>query len=147
MVTEFIEGETLRHALRRGALPMRDVLDIGVQLAGALAAAHARGLVHRDIKPENVMVRRDGCVKVLDFGLAKFATVTQSPDQVGVESHTQPGMVIGTRATCRRSRRAASTSTHAATSGVSGSCSTKWQPAGFPSPTTAPRLCSMSIGP
>ena len=96
MVTEFIEGETLRHALRRGALPMRDVLDIGVQLAGALAAAHARGLVHRDIKPENVMVRGDGYVKVLDFGLAKLATVTQSSDQGGVESHTQPGMVIGT---------------------------------------------------
>ena len=75
---------------------MRDVVDIGVQMAGALAAAHARGLVHRDIKPENVMVRRDGYVKVLDFGLAKLATVTQSSDQGGVESHTQPGMVIGT---------------------------------------------------
>jgi TolB-like protein len=96
MVTEFIEGETLRQTLRRGALPMHDVVDIGVQLAGALAAAHARGLVHRDIKPENVMVRRDGYVKVLDFGLAKFATVTPSSDQGGVESHTQPGMVIGT---------------------------------------------------
>ncbi len=54
MVTEFIEGETLRHRLRRGTLPMREVVDIGVQMAGALAAAHARGLVHRDIKPENV---------------------------------------------------------------------------------------------
>ena len=96
MVTEFIEGETLRHRLRRGPLPMRDVLDIGVQLAGALAAAHARGLVHRDIKPENVMVRGDGYVKVLDFGLAKLATVSPSSDQGGVESHTQPGMVIGT---------------------------------------------------
>ena len=96
MVTEFIEGETLRHRLRQGPLPMRDVVDIGVQMAGALAAAHARGLVHRDIKPENVMVRRDGYVKVLDFGLAKLATVTQSSDQGGVESHTQPGMVIGT---------------------------------------------------
>ena len=74
----------------------RDAVEIGVQLAGALAAAHARGLVHRDIKPENVMVRRDGYVKVLDFGLAKLATVTPSPDQGGVESHTQPGMVIGT---------------------------------------------------
>ncbi len=96
MATEFIEGETLRNVLRRGALPMRDVLDIGVQVAGALAAAHARGLVHRDIKPENVMVRRDGYVKVLDFGLAKFAAVTPSSDQGGVESHTQPGLVIGT---------------------------------------------------
>ena len=96
MVTEFIEGETLRHRLQQGRLPIRDVVDIGLQMAGALAAAHARGLVHRDIKPENVMVRRDGYVKVLDFGLAKLATVTQSSDQGGVESHTQPGMVIGT---------------------------------------------------
>ena len=96
MVTEFIEGETLRHRLQQGPLPIRDVVDIGLQMAGALAAAHARGLVHRDIKPENVMVRRDGYVKVLDFGLAKLATVTPSSDQGGVESHTQPGMVIGT---------------------------------------------------
>ena len=96
LVTEFIEGETLRHRLQQGRLPIRDVIDIGLQMAGALAAAHARGLVHRDIKPENVMVRRDGYVKVLDFGLAKLATVTPSSDQGGGESHTQPGMVIGT---------------------------------------------------
>ena len=83
-------------ACSKGRLPIRDVVDIGLQMAGALAAAHARGLVHRDIKPENVMVRPDGYAKVLDFGLAKLATVTQSSDQSGVESHTQPGMVIGT---------------------------------------------------
>ena len=96
MVTEFIEGETLRHLLQQGPLPIRDVVEIGLQMAGALAAAHARGLVHRDIKPENVMMRRDGYVKVLDFGLAKLATVTPSSDQGGVELHTQPGMVMGT---------------------------------------------------
>jgi serine/threonine protein kinase len=96
MVTEFIEGETLRHRLQQGRLPIRDVVDIGLQMAGALAAAHARGLVHRDIKPENVMIRRDGYVKVLDFGLAKLATVTPSSDQRDVESHTQPGIVLGT---------------------------------------------------
>ena len=96
LVTEFIEGETLRHRLRQGRLPIGDVVDIGLQMAGALAAAHARGLVHRDIKPENVMVRRDGYVKVVDFGLAKLATVMPSSDQGGVESHTQPGMVMGT---------------------------------------------------
>jgi serine/threonine protein kinase len=96
LVTEFIEGETLRHRLQQGQLPIRDVVDIGLQLAGALAAAHAGGLVHRDIKPENVMVRRDGYVKVLDFGLAKPAGVTHSSDPGGVQSDTQPGMVLGT---------------------------------------------------
>jgi serine/threonine protein kinase len=86
----------LRHRLQQGRLQIHDVVDIGLQMAGALAAAHARGLVHRDIKPENVMVRRDGYVKVLDFGLAKLATVTKSSDKGAVELHTQPGMVIGT---------------------------------------------------
>ena len=95
MVTEFIEGETLRHRLQKGRLPIRDVIDIGLQVAGALSVAHARGLVHRDIKPDNVMVRPDGYTKVLDFGLAKLATVTPSSDHE-VESHTQSGMVIGT---------------------------------------------------
>jgi eukaryotic-like serine/threonine-protein kinase len=93
MVTELIEGETLRHRLRQGPLALRDVVDIGVQIAGALGAAHARGLVHRDIKPENVMVRPDGYAKVLDFGLAKLAPGSSSPD---AESHTQSGMVLGT---------------------------------------------------
>ena len=96
LVTEFIEGETLRNRLQRGRLPLDNVFDIGLQMAGALAAAHARGLVHRDIKPENVMVRHDGYVKVLDFGLAKVATATEPSDQEGVVSHTQPGMVVGT---------------------------------------------------
>jgi non-specific serine/threonine protein kinase len=96
LVTELIEGETLRYRLRQGPLPMRDVLEIGVQLASALAAAHARGLVHRDIKPENVMVRPDGIAKVLDFGLAKPATVTRSSDGTEAKSQTQSGMVIGT---------------------------------------------------
>jgi len=96
MVTEFIEGETLRQRLQQGRLPIADVVDVGLQIGGALAAAHARGLVHRDIKPENVMLRRDGYVKVLDFGLAKLAAVTPSPGDNGVESHTQTGTVIGT---------------------------------------------------
>jgi serine/threonine protein kinase len=96
IVTEFIEGETLRHRLRQGALPMRDVVEIGVQVASALAAAHARGLVHRDIKPENIMLRPDGYAKVVDFGLAKLAAATGQSDQSDRESRTQPGVVIGT---------------------------------------------------
>lgn len=95
IVTEFIEGETLRCRLQRGHLAMREVVEVGVQVAGALAAAHARGLVHRDIKPENIMVRLDGYAKVLDFGLAKLATAKPSPDRAD-EGRTKTGMVMGT---------------------------------------------------
>jgi TolB-like protein/tetratricopeptide (TPR) repeat protein len=95
MVTEFIEGETLGQRLRHGPLPAREAVDFGIQIAVALAAAHARGLVHRDIKPDNIMVRPDGYVKVLDFGLAKLTTLTQSSDP-GMTSRTQAGMVMGT---------------------------------------------------
>ena len=68
---ELVEGETLRARLRAGRLPLRDAVDIALQVARALGAAHAKGIVHRDIKPENVMIRRDGYVKVLDFGVAR----------------------------------------------------------------------------
>src|SRR6185503_823677 len=67
IVTEFVEGQTLRQRLQAGAIPVREAVDIASQVAGALVAAHARGLVPRDIKPENVMLRPDGYVKVLDF--------------------------------------------------------------------------------
>jgi serine/threonine protein kinase len=67
---ELVDGETLRHRLQSGPVPLGDAVDIATQIALALAAAHARGIVHRDIKPDNVMVRPDGYVKVLDFGLA-----------------------------------------------------------------------------
>ena len=72
LVTEYIEGETLRQWTEREPLILSRALDIAVQVASALAAAHAAGITHRDIKPENVMVRPDGLVKVLDFGLAKL---------------------------------------------------------------------------
>ncbi len=71
MATEFIDGETLRQHLRSG-IKLTEILEIAIQTASALAAAHAAGIAHRDIKPENIMLRRDGIVKVLDFGLAKL---------------------------------------------------------------------------
>src|SRR5262249_1175143 len=68
IAAEFIQGATLRERMRTHPLPPGEVLDVAVQIASALAAAHANGIVHRDIKPENVIVRSDGMVKVLDFG-------------------------------------------------------------------------------
>ena len=71
LVTELIDGDTLREQMTGEPMNLRQVLDVAEQVASALAAAHEAGIVHRDIKPENIMVRRDGLVKVLDFGLAK----------------------------------------------------------------------------
>ena len=72
IATEFIDGESLRQRMTSSDMKLREMLDIVIQVAAALTAAHQAGIVHRDIKPENIMVRRDGYVKVLDFGLAKL---------------------------------------------------------------------------
>ncbi|HAF24945.1 MAG TPA: hypothetical protein DCK93_18915 [Blastocatellia bacterium] len=101
IATEFIDGETLRQGMKGAPMKLGEVLDVAIQTASALSAAHAAGIVHRDIKPENIMVRRDGIVKVLDFGLAKL-TERLLPDSVDPEAptraaiNTEPGVVMGT---------------------------------------------------
>jgi serine/threonine-protein kinase len=90
---EFVEGETLRERLRSGPISPDEAIGIALQVASALEAAHAAGVVHRDIKPENIMIRRDGLVKVLDFGLAKF--VVEAPGGAA-QMHTSAGMILGT---------------------------------------------------
>ena len=72
IATEFIDGQTLRHRMAHARMTFTDILDVSIQAASALHAAHAAGIIHRDIKPENIMLRPDGYVKVLDFGLAKL---------------------------------------------------------------------------
>jgi eukaryotic-like serine/threonine-protein kinase len=97
MVSELLDGETLRERLKRGPIPLRKAIDYAVQIARGLAAAHDKGIVHRDLKPDNLFVTKDGRVKILDFGLAKLA---QPRDAYGVEAtiaeETEPGMVMGT---------------------------------------------------
>ena len=101
IVMEYVEGVTLRERIAEGPMKVGEALDAAVQVASALSAAHAAGIVHRDIKPENIMLRRDGYVKVLDFGLAKLTEKKSEPlDSEGetrvLELKTSPGMVMGT---------------------------------------------------
>ena len=101
LVSEFIDGETLRERLKRGSMGVSAAVEVIVQVVSALAAAHDAGIVHRDIKPENIMIRRDGLVKVLDFGLAKL-TETSAPslsaEAPTLTKLTQTGLIMGTAA-------------------------------------------------
>ncbi|MGH9486333.1 MAG: protein kinase domain-containing protein [Terriglobales bacterium] len=99
LVTELLEGESLRARLRSGALGTRKTVDLGVQIARGLAAAHDKGIVHRDLKPENIFLTNDGRAKILDFGLAKLAAVVSGEEVTAAgpaAAATAPGMVLGT---------------------------------------------------
>ena len=100
IVSELLEGETLRNRLAGGALGVRKAIDYGLQIVQGLAAAHDKGIVHRDLKPENLFVTREGRVKILDFGLAKLVP-KEVPAALSASSptmlvHTEPGTIVGT---------------------------------------------------
>ncbi|HXI90655.1 MAG TPA: protein kinase [Blastocatellia bacterium] len=105
IATEYIEGETLRQHFARGRMSLREVLDVVIQVGGALVAAHGAGIIHRDIKPENIMLRPDGYVKILDFGLAKAVSgalpgsrrpAADLEASTLVMMETEPGAMLGT---------------------------------------------------
>jgi Tol biopolymer transport system component/predicted Ser/Thr protein kinase len=99
VVTELLEGETLRGRLADGPLSTRKALDYAIQIARGLAAAHEKGIVHRDLKPENLFVTKDGRVKILDFGLAKLKQPEEGSEKTDLPTAaagTEPGVVLGT---------------------------------------------------
>ncbi len=107
LASEFVHGETLRDRMNRRQLSLPEALDVTIQIVSALQAAHAAGITHRDIKPENVMIREDGYVKVLDFGLAKLSDPPVAVERASLASQeadtrahlqTHPGMIMGTAA-------------------------------------------------
>jgi serine/threonine protein kinase/WD40 repeat protein len=95
IVSELLEGETLRERLERGPLATRRAVDAALQVANGLAAAHEKGIIHRDLKPDNIFLTRDGRAKILDFGIAKLSAKS---DDGGIfqQAATEPGMVLGT---------------------------------------------------
>ena len=100
IVSELLDGQTLRHVLAGGVVPQKKVVDYGIQICQGLAAAHGKGIVHRDLKPDNVFVTLDGRIKILDFGLAKLTEAAPAAGAVSMlPTHVQdtaPGVVLGT---------------------------------------------------
>jgi serine/threonine protein kinase len=140
VVTELLEGETLRQVLKSRSPTQKQTLSFAVQIARGLAAAHDKDIVHRDLKPENLFLTTDGRVKILDFGLAKLTareTDLRSADTLGAEEHsTSPGVILGTVAYMSPEQAQALPLDPALTSSPSGSSSTRCWPTSIPSCAT-----------
>ena len=96
IVMEYLEGQSLKDRIPKGAFGTEELLGISIQISGALEAAHARGIIHRDIKPANIFITNHGQVKILDFGLAKLMAKEGGPDALTTAQQTTPGTAVGT---------------------------------------------------
>ncbi len=127
IVMEKLEGTSLKDLMRNRKIEVDEILDIGTQVADALAASHAKGIIHRDIKPANIFVSQSGQTKILDFGLAKIVHDPNSSEAAFEDSLTAMGVIPGRPFICLPNKPAARNWTRAAICFRSEWCSTKWR--------------------